>query len=109
MSETKNLWWGYRHISGTIQAKRYFVPLDIQEAKESGMCEEVYDPFEANNREEALAHIKSIIREQKEAVKAKDAGKKEVEKLRDKARLLDAFKAGRASNCEFDDWYNENY
>lgn len=109
MSETKNLWWGYRHISGTIQAKRYFVPLDIQEAEESGMCEEVYQPFEADNREEALAHIKSIIRDQKEGIKAKEKAKKDVEKLRDKAKLLEAFKAGKSNSCEFDDWYNENY
>jgi hypothetical protein len=109
MSETKNLWWGYRHTSGTIQAKRYFVPLDIQEAEESGMCEEVYQPFEADNREEALAHIKGIIRDQKDGVKAKEKAKKDVDNLRSKAKLLEAFKAGRSSSCEFDDWYNENH
>lgn len=108
MSETKNLWWGYRHVSGTIQAKKYFVPLDIQEAEESDFCEEVYQPFEANNREEALAHIKGIIRDQKEGIKAKEKAKKDVEKLKDKAKLLEAFKAGRSTSCEFDDWYNEN-
>ena len=27
----KNLWWGYKHTSGTYQAKRYFEPLDIEQ------------------------------------------------------------------------------
>lgn len=32
MTEGKNLWWGYKHISGTYQAKRYFDKRDIDEA-----------------------------------------------------------------------------
>lgn len=55
----KNQWWGYVHVSGSIQAKRYFGPLDIQEANESPFCETVYGPFEAEDREEALSIIKS--------------------------------------------------
>ena len=53
----KNLWWGYRHVSGTVQAKRYFEPLDIQEAQESPFCAVVVGPFEAGTREEALAIV----------------------------------------------------
>lgn len=50
----KLLWWGYKHTSGTYQAKRYFDRLDIQEAMESPFCEMVVGPFEAENRDEAL-------------------------------------------------------
>jgi len=55
---TQNLWWGYKHISGTYQAKRYFGPLDIQEAQESDFCEQVSQPFLAHDREDALNQIK---------------------------------------------------
>lgn len=54
---TKTLWWGYRHTSGTLQAKRYFGPLDIQEAHESAFCAVVVGPFQADTREEALAIV----------------------------------------------------
>lgn len=53
-SNNKQLWWGYKHTSGTYQAKRYFAPLDIQEARESPFCAIVAGPFEATSREEAL-------------------------------------------------------
>ena len=53
----KNLWWGYKHTSGTLQAKRYFGPLDIQEANESPFCDQVVGPFEAEGRDEALKII----------------------------------------------------
>lgn len=54
MTTNKLQWWGYKHISGTIQAKRYFDQLDIQEANESPFCEIVVGPFEASGRDEAL-------------------------------------------------------
>lgn len=52
--ETKNKWWGYKHTSGTYQAKRYFDKRDTDEAHESPFCEIVVGPFEASDREEAL-------------------------------------------------------
>lgn len=55
---SKNLWWGYKHTSGTYQAKRYFEPLDIQEAEESPFCEIVVGPFEALDRDDALRKVK---------------------------------------------------
>lgn len=58
MSENRNLWWGYVHTSGTLQAKRYFDPLDIQEAHQSPFCEQVVGPFEAKDRDEALEIVK---------------------------------------------------
>ena len=53
-----NLWWGYKHMSGTFQAKRYFDKRDIEDAEESGFCEIVVRPFPASNRDEALKIIK---------------------------------------------------
>lgn len=49
-----NLWWGYIHTRGTVQAKRYFDPLDLQVARESPFCTQVFGPFEAADREQAL-------------------------------------------------------
>lgn len=59
----KPLWWGYLHTSGTIQAKRYFEPLDIQEAKESPFCDIVVGPFEASDRDEAIATVVELTGE----------------------------------------------
>lgn len=54
----QDLWWGYKHISGTLQAKRYFDKRDIEDAEESGFCENIVRPFLATNRDEAIAIIK---------------------------------------------------
>jgi hypothetical protein len=59
----KRLWWGYLHTSGTPQAKPYFEPLDIQEAKESPFCKKVFGPFEACGRDEALLIVESLSNE----------------------------------------------
>lgn len=56
----KLLWWGYKHTSGTYQAKRYFDTRDIQEARESDFCDQVVGPFEALDRDEALAKVKEL-------------------------------------------------
>lgn len=56
----ENLWWGYKHISGTYQAKRYFDPLDIKEANESPFCEQAVGPFNATDREDALIKVKEL-------------------------------------------------
>lgn len=53
----KNLWWGYLHTNGSIQAKRYFEPLDIREADESPFCQRTFGPFEASDRDEAIKII----------------------------------------------------
>ena len=53
------LWWGYKHISGTYQAKPYREPLDIEEAIVSPFCKIVVPrPFEAKDRDEAIAIVK---------------------------------------------------
>ena len=55
---SKSLWWGYKHVSGTFQAKRYFDKRDTDEAEQSPYCEQIVYPFEAESREEAIDYIK---------------------------------------------------
>ena len=55
---SKQLWWGYKHVSGTYQAKRYFDKRDTDEAEQSPYCEQVVYPFEAESRDEAIEYIK---------------------------------------------------
>ena len=50
-------WWGYLHTNGSIQAKRYFEPLDINEAMESDFVSGVHGPFSANDRDDALRQL----------------------------------------------------
>lgn len=58
--ETQKLqWWGYKHTSGTYQAKRFFDEEDLTEANESPFVAELVYPFYAENRDEAL----KIVRE----------------------------------------------
>ncbi len=59
MSELQ--WWGYRHTSGTLQAKRYWSVEDIQEAQESPFVKTVYGPFNAAGRDEALAILEQHV------------------------------------------------
>lgn len=54
-------WWGYKHRSGTLQVKRYFEPLDIEEALASPFCESVHGPWEVNSREEALKRLQEEL------------------------------------------------
>lgn len=54
-------WWGYQHIEGGLQAKRYFDPIDIQEAVESPFCSIVVGPFDAEGRDEALERIQKVV------------------------------------------------
>ena len=52
---SENMWWGYRHTSGSVQAKRYFGDrLSLNEAYESDFVVDVVEPFAANSRDEAL-------------------------------------------------------
>lgn len=52
-------WWGYLHISGSLQAKRYFDPLDLDEARESPFIRLVVPPFCAYSRDEALLEVRN--------------------------------------------------
>lgn len=62
METNKKLWWGYKHVSGTLQTKLYFDKRDTDEAEESPFVTKVIYPFYAENRDEAL----KIIRDQLE-------------------------------------------
>ena len=46
-------WYGYLHINGNIQVKRYFSREDIFEADCSPFVKRTTDTFEAENREDA--------------------------------------------------------
>jgi hypothetical protein len=59
--EIKDLYWGYSHVNGSIQAKRYFDQRDLQDAQESDFVDIIVGPFLANNRTEALDYIKKQI------------------------------------------------
>ena len=58
MSDQK--WWGYIHVNGSPQVKRYFSKLDIEEAHESPFCEKVYGPFDATDREGAFKELNKL-------------------------------------------------
>jgi len=54
------LWWGYIHINGSIQVKRFFDQADIDDANDSDFVEKTFRPFEARSREDAIEHIKRL-------------------------------------------------
>ena len=56
-----NRWWGYKHIIGGLQVKRFYDIKDIQEARDSDFVEQVAGPFYAANREEALAVLSTYF------------------------------------------------
>lgn len=58
-------WWGYRHVNGGVQAKRFFDQRDIQDAYESDFVREVVPIFYANTREEALQIVEDRTRKTK--------------------------------------------
>jgi hypothetical protein len=63
MAFVGNEWWGYKHVSGTIHAKRvyYDYQLSIQEAILSPFVKCIVHKFQAESREEALAHIEKEL------------------------------------------------
>lgn len=50
----KLLWWGYLHVDGSVLLKRYYNQDDIYEAEDSGFVVDIYGPFEADTRDEAM-------------------------------------------------------
>lgn len=61
-------WWGYLHVNGSIQVKRFLDYYDISEADESDFVQRTYGPFQAASRDAALEHIKALINEKRETV-----------------------------------------
>lgn len=47
-------WWGYVHINGRIQVKRFFGQRDIDEANESDFVVRTAGPFMATDRADAF-------------------------------------------------------
>ncbi len=54
-------WWGYLHTSGSIHLKRYFGPLDIQEAETSPFVARISGPFFAQSQHEALQMLREKL------------------------------------------------
>jgi hypothetical protein len=52
------LWWGYIHENGLEHVKRFFSEEDLKEANESPFVSRVYGPWEAKDRNEALARLR---------------------------------------------------
>lgn len=63
-SNFDNAWWGYIHKDGTIHTKRAFSWLqynaNYEEAANSPFVKQLFELFNANSREEAVAHILAV-------------------------------------------------
>jgi len=58
-------WWGYLHINGNVQVKRYYSPEQLLDAEDSPFVKIIVYPFNAINRESAeLIIIKKLEDEQ---------------------------------------------
>ena len=60
---TENQWFGYRHIDGTLHAKRFFDHRDIMEAEESLFVDRVVPVFSAKDTWSAMEYIQTFINE----------------------------------------------
>lgn len=61
---SKNLWWGYLHVNGEIQAKRFFNYEDIQDAKDSVFVKKIFEPVKCSSKEEAINNFKLLCQQQ---------------------------------------------
>jgi len=61
MKDDEILWWGYRHVDGTLHLKRYFDVQDLIEARESPFVEVHTNKFEAPSREDAMIKLKKFL------------------------------------------------
>ena len=55
-------WWGYRHVNGSINVKRYFNRADIDEAYNSDFVMSVAEPFLADGRQDALNQASKMLK-----------------------------------------------
>lgn len=58
-------WWGYLHINGSIQVKRYFDNSYQQDCTESNFVVNWTQPFEAESRAEAIKIVEEKLRPKK--------------------------------------------
>jgi len=56
-----NKWWGYLHMNGTLQVKRFFSREGIREAEESPFVEMTSGSFEAKDRKDAMNKLRKIF------------------------------------------------
>ena len=57
-----NKFWGYIHVNGQLQVKRYFDKQDIDEAKESPFVAKYFGPVEADNIDMATDLLKRALK-----------------------------------------------
>ena len=59
----KNMWWGYLHSNGAIQARRWFGDHKdyTEDCEGSDFVLRVVPPFEAETRDEAIAILKEKL------------------------------------------------
>jgi len=57
-----NKWYGYLHINGSVQVKRFFSIEDIDEARESDFVQKVTWMFDATDREDAIRQATEILK-----------------------------------------------
>lgn len=61
-TEAKLQWWGYLHVNGTVQVKRFFDQGDLTEARGSDFVERVVGPFDATDRSDAIVKAREKLR-----------------------------------------------
>lgn len=55
-------WWGYLHVQGRIQVKRFWdCYLPIDDAISSPFVAQVIFPFHADSRDEAIEYCKNFL------------------------------------------------
>ena len=62
MERKKLLWWGYQHVNGSFQVKRFLSDEDISDARNSPFCIRATGPFWALDREEAIKILNEKLR-----------------------------------------------
>lgn len=60
-SLNKLQWWGYLHTNKSIQVKPFYSDMDISEAQQSPFVLQVFGPFFADDRNDAIEQIKKLI------------------------------------------------
>lgn len=52
-----NKWWGYQHVNGSLQVKRFFDARDLVDAMDSDFVVKVIQVFDATDRADALEKL----------------------------------------------------
>lgn len=54
------MWFGYKHINGSLHVKRYGDEKDYEEARDSDFVDRIYGPW-ACNQDEAQEHLRKAV------------------------------------------------